>query len=182
MVIIELFSVPTQFHLISVKHYYNLIIKTDKNFNKDIKNISLETYNHLEHQDVLSIYLRLNISPTLVPSAFLIFLTPTSIPASTFLILVKYGCRKLQKYLILGNFLMSSDIYYVMDNLYYDIINMRLLHILYQSKKNFWSYLRNRYFRMLTQKTCQLVNRFSTHNLMMKSKILILIRLLKNLV
>ena len=98
----------------------------NKNFDKNIENTSLKTSENLNHQNGLFTHLSLNILPTLVSWTPLIWLISTSIPASIPLIPVKYKCRKPQKYLILGNFFRSSNIYYVIDNLYYDVINMKL--------------------------------------------------------
>lgn len=77
-VIIKLSSDKTQFCLTLVKLYDNLILKTDKNLDKDIKDISLERGDNSKPKDILPIYLFLNTLLALVFSTLL----ETSIPLS----------------------------------------------------------------------------------------------------
>lgn len=69
----------------------------DQNLNKNIKDTLLEIYDNFKYQNVLSIYLVLNILPTLVSSTTLISLIPTSTLTSTFSILVKGRYKRSQK-------------------------------------------------------------------------------------
>lgn len=84
MPIIELSSGLNKFYLTLVKLYYNLIIETDKNIDKNIINTSLEMYDNLKYKKVLTIYFFLNIFPTLVSLILLIFSTIIPIISSTF--------------------------------------------------------------------------------------------------
>lgn len=95
MTIIELSSGSTQFYSALVKPYYNPVIKTDKNLDKDIKNIFLETPNNFKYYKTLSTRFSLYILPILVPSTSLISLTPFSTLPLTFLILAKRRRKRL---------------------------------------------------------------------------------------
>lgn len=96
--IIELSSNPTQFCSISVKPYYNPVIETDKNLNKDPKNISLETRDNSKYQEVSPTYLFPNILPTFVSSISLISLIPALTFLPTLPIPVKCGRKRAWKY------------------------------------------------------------------------------------
>lgn len=90
MTIIKLFSNLTQFYLILVKPYYNFIIKTEKNFDKNMKYILLKMHDSFKYQKALFIYLFFNILPNLISLTFLISLISASILFLTLLIFVKY--------------------------------------------------------------------------------------------
>lgn len=95
---IKLSSDPTQFCLISVKLYYNFVIETDKNFDKNTKDTSLKICDNLEHQEVLPTHFYHNILPTSVSSTHLISLIPALTFLLTLSIPVKRGCGKPRKY------------------------------------------------------------------------------------
>lgn len=89
------------------------------------------------YQKVLLTHFFLDILSTLVFLTFLIFLTSLLILLLTLSILASYRCKKSQKYPIQTNFFIPLNIYFVIDNLYCNKINMKLaLYIL--SKQNFF--------------------------------------------
>lgn len=124
--IIKLSSSPTQFYLTSVKLYHHRIIKTNDNYNKNTKDISLENCDNPKYQKILSTHLLLDIQPTLVLLTSLISLIPVSTLSSILPTLAKCRHRKSWKHPMQTNFLILSDICFVMDNLYYNDVNMRL--------------------------------------------------------
>lgn len=131
MAFIELSYGPTQFRSTLVKLYYTPIIETDQNLNKDIEDTLFEITDNAKYQDVLLTHLFPDILPIFIPSIPLVSLTYTSIFFSIIFILVKRKYRRPQKYLIQTNLLILLNIYFVIDNLYNDFINMRLfLYIL----------------------------------------------------
>lgn len=69
-----------------------------------------------------------------------------------------------------------------MDNLNYNDVNVKLPLYTLSRQKKITELLKRKYSRLLTQKTFQLVYEFSTHNLLMRSKVTVQIRLLRNLV
>lgn len=98
--------------------------------------ILLDMYNNLEHQDVLSTYLSLNIPPTLISLTLLVSSIPALTPASVLSISVKRGSRRPEKYLIPRNSLTPLNICFVIDNLYYADLNVRLpLYTLLKQKE-----------------------------------------------
>lgn len=126
MVIIKLFNGPFQFYLTSVKFDHNPVIETDKNLVKNIINTSLETHDNSNYQKVSPIHLLLNILLILVFSTPLISLTPISTLPSILPIPAKRRRKKPQKYLIQINLFTSLDIYFGINNFYYNNVNMRL--------------------------------------------------------
>lgn len=71
-------------------------------------------------------YVSPNIQLTLVVSISLVSSTPLLTLPSILLILIKRGYRRFQKYPIQTNLFTSSDICFMIDNLHYDNVNMRL--------------------------------------------------------
>lgn len=98
----------------------------DKNFDKDPEDISLEMRDYSKYKKISLTHLSLNILPTLIPLTLLISSTPTPTLPLTLLIPVKCRCRRPRKYSIQINFLISLDIYFVIDNLSYNNVNLGL--------------------------------------------------------
>ena len=96
MAIIELSSSLIQFYLTSIKLYFNLIIEINKNLYKNINNTLLKIDNNYKYQEVLLIYLFLDILPILISLTLLISFKPVSIYLSILLILLNYRCKNLQ--------------------------------------------------------------------------------------
>ena len=113
---------------------------------------SLETRDNPKYQEVSPTNLLPDILPTLVPSTPLISLTPASTLFSTLLTLAKCGHGRPQKYLIQTNLLTLLDIYFVIDNLHYDDVSVRLpLYTLSRQKKISWL-LEKRIFQVVNPK------------------------------
>lgn len=126
----------------------------NENLNKDKKDISLEIYDKPKHQNILPTHIFIAIQATSVSLTPLVFSTPPSISSSK---PGKYSCRRPDVYLIQINLLTVLNICFIIDNLYYNNINMRLLLYILSRQKLISILLEKRYSRMLTQKMCQLV-------------------------
>lgn len=150
--IIELSSGPTQFRSTSVKPYYNPIIETDENFDKDTKDTSLETRDNPEYQEVSPIHLPPDIPPTLVSSTPLISSTATSTLPSTPSTPAKHGRGRPRKCPIQTNLLTSSDICFVMNNLHYDDVNVRLPPYTLSRQKEISGLLEKEVFQVVNSK------------------------------
>lgn len=127
MAIIELFSNLIQFCSKSVKLYYYPIIKIDENFDQNTENILLEMRDNPKYQDVLRIYflsdIFLNFSIFNTSDIFITCLT-VFLNIST---LAKCRGKKPWKYPMQKIFLTLTDTSFIIDNFYYDNINMKLL-------------------------------------------------------
>lgn len=69
-----------------------------------------------------------------------------------------------------------------MNNHNYDNVKVKLPLYTLSRQKKFTELLKKKYSKLLTQKTCQLVYEFSIHNLLIRSKVIVQIRLFRNFV
>lgn len=139
MAIIKLFNSSIQISLTLIKFYHNLIFKTDKNFNKNLKkNILLQISDNFKYQKVLFINFFFDILLTLVFLTLLIFLIPASTLFLIFPILVKYKRKRPWKYLTQINCFTLSDICFVIVICNYDNINIKLLLYILSKQKKIW--------------------------------------------
>lgn len=79
-----------------------------------------------KYQKVFPTQILLDISSILVPSTPLISLIPNSTLFLSLLILAKHRRQRFQEHLMQINCLISLDTYFVIDNFYYNDINMTL--------------------------------------------------------
>lgn len=147
-----------------------------------MEDASLETSINPKHQDVLPIHLSPDIQLALVLSTPLKTLTLPLTQLLTLLVSVQRGHRRSQKHLIQANLLMSLDIYFIIDNLHYNNINTKLPPYTLLRQKKFQDCWKKEYSKLCTLEICQFIYRFLTHNLSMKLKILVQIKLLRSLV
>lgn len=111
-----------------------------------MENTLLETRDNPKYQKVFLTYLFPDILPTLVP------LIPASTLISILLTPAKRGRKRPQKYLIQTNLFISLDIYFVIDNLHYDNINVRLSLYILSKQIEISEFLKKRVFQIINAK------------------------------
>ena len=175
LAIVELPNGPTKFRCTLVKPYYEPVFSTidtsidlNENILPNLSNIpnppntsDQDTEENISTNDASSIANQ-DILPILVP--------------------VKCGCGRLRKYSIQVNLVtLASKIGFVLDNVDFDLLVTNDINFqLHQGKKKQQAYLKKRYSKSSARTMFSLMFVSSTHNLLMKSKTPVLIKLLKN--